>query len=266
MEIIGIISLIFGIVGLISSLWYIGIIPCAVGIALGIVGLTDYLADKKFATAGMLISILGAVFSIYMFVSDIDSGKLIVLYNDGKSQNTDVAENEMPDKLNPDNSRWNPNPNTEDNTGEIYQTSTENMAAEESLKSEKEIAATPKTEEAKSKTTDVLYQDENIIISYDKISEKSIYDGYNIDFIVENRSSRTLTVQVRETSINGYMVEPVCSIEIAPGKKAVDGMMIWGDDAKRTPVNSINSIETKFHIFDFNDFNYGYDTENIKIL
>ncbi len=91
MEVIGILSLIFGIIGLLSSTWYIGILPCVVGIVLGIVGLTDFLAEKKFATAGLLISILGTVVSIYIYVSDIDSGRLVVIHNNGKNQSVDVA-------------------------------------------------------------------------------------------------------------------------------------------------------------------------------
>lgn len=91
MEVIGVLSLIFGIIGLISSLWYIGIIPCVVGITLGIIGLTDYLADKKCATGGLLASILGAVLSVYMFASDIDSGRLIVLYNGSGLKHSDIT-------------------------------------------------------------------------------------------------------------------------------------------------------------------------------
>ncbi|MCM1253694.1 MAG: Ltp family lipoprotein [Clostridium sp.] len=91
MEVVGILSLIFGIIGLVSSVWYIGILPCVVGIVLGIIGLTDFLSDKNFATTGLLISILGAVVSIYMFVSDVDSGRLIVLYNNGKVQGVEAA-------------------------------------------------------------------------------------------------------------------------------------------------------------------------------
>lgn len=109
-----------------------------------------------------------------------------------------------------------------------------------------------------------LYKDENIVISYNKITENS-YGGYDIDFVIENYSSRTLEVQARETSINGYMVNPICSIEIAPNKKAVDGMSIGGVDAERVPLKEISDIETKFHIIDWNDDAFNYDTGNITI-
>lgn len=110
----------------------------------------------------------------------------------------------------------------------------------------------------------VLYQDENIIITFDGIDGEE--DDYDVKFIIENLSDRTLTIQVRETSINGFMVDPTCSMTVAPGKKVKDGMGIWGDDAEDNPMSEVESVETKFYIFDMNDYDYeGYDTENIVI-
>lgn len=99
MEIAGILSLIFGIAGLIASYWYVGIILCAIGVTLGIVTFTDCLADKKFAAAGLLVSVLGVVMSVYFFVSDIDSGRLIVIYDDGKESNETDETRLIPDSL-----------------------------------------------------------------------------------------------------------------------------------------------------------------------
>lgn len=80
---VGILSLIFGIVGILTSFFYVGIFLCIVGITLGIVGLTDCFSEKNFPLAGLLLSILGMILSIYTMVSDIDSNKLIVVYNSG---------------------------------------------------------------------------------------------------------------------------------------------------------------------------------------
>ncbi len=148
MEVIGILSLIFGIIGLLSSVQYIGILPCVVGIVLGIVGLTDFLSDKKFATAGLLISIFGAVVSVYIYVSDIDSGRLVVIHNNGKSQSVDVESKTKKDSGQV-SSVWNSNLNTENNSTEIYQTSTEKETKEipvenESLTEQNEAVSEPK--------------------------------------------------------------------------------------------------------------------------
>lgn len=260
MEVIGILSLIFGIIGLLSSVWYIGILPCVAGIVLGIVGLTDFLSDKKFAMSGLLISVLGVVISTYIFVSDVDSGKLIVLYNKGNLQNADAGE--MPDSSRQMNTGWNPDLSTADNSNGTYRPQEENKVTEVSKRE-------GKTEEAQAKQSDniqsdkVLYQDDNIVITYQGISEN--YYGYDFNLFVENKSNRTLTVQVREMSINGFMVSPVCSIEIAPRKKAVGGIGIWLDDAENIPAGSVRNAETKFVIIDWNDYDFHCETQSIVI-
>lgn len=78
MEIVGILSLVFSIIGLLASYWYVGAVLCLVGIILGIFAETDDFTDKKFPTASILLSVLGIVMSIYFAVSDLDSGKLEV--------------------------------------------------------------------------------------------------------------------------------------------------------------------------------------------
>ena len=109
----------------------------------------------------------------------------------------------------------------------------------------------------------VVYQDANAKISYSGIRENWL--GYQFDLTIENFTSRTLVVQVRETSINGFMVDSICSIEIAPRKKAQDNFLIMGDDATRVPMSAVRSVETKFHIFDWDDLDFWYDTPNIII-
>lgn len=109
-----------------------------------------------------------------------------------------------------------------------------------------------------------IFQDENIKIEFTGISGKE--NEYKVNFIIENLSGRTLIVQPRETSINGFMVDPICSMEIAPGKKIKDGMQIWNEDAETTPMSEVQHIEMKFHVFDDNDSSFRYDTENIIVM
>lgn len=80
---IGIISLCFGLIGFFSAYWYIGIIPCVIGIILGIVGLMDYLAYKWSSVIGLVCSGLGILLFIYAVVTDIDAGKLIIAFDKG---------------------------------------------------------------------------------------------------------------------------------------------------------------------------------------
>lgn len=109
----------------------------------------------------------------------------------------------------------------------------------------------------------VIYQDENIIITYIGISGEE--EEYDFDILVENLTNRTLEIQAREMSVNGLMVDPWCSIEVVPSKSAIGGIGVKLDDAERNPKSSVTSAETKFHVIDWDDDNFGYDTESITI-
>ena len=111
-----------------------------------------------------------------------------------------------------------------------------------------------------------IYSDSNVIISYDGMyRDDSFIGGYNVKLIVENLSDKTYTVTCTETSVNGYMANPLCAMEVAPGKKIADDMTIYGEDADRAPYGSVNSIETKFFIFESDNWTDSYETENIII-
>ena len=111
--------------------------------------------------------------------------------------------------------------------------------------------------------SEVLYQDDLLTITYDGMKESSL--GYKVNFVIENTSDQKLTVQVRDTSINGIMIDPMCSIEVAPGKKAKDGFTVFGEDAEENPMDDVENIETKFHIIKGDGFSDYIDTDNIVI-
>lgn len=301
---IGILSLIFGIVGIFTSFFYVGIFLCIVGLTLGIVGLTDCFSEKNFPLAGLLLSILGMILSVYTVVSDIDSNKLIICYNfsdkiyssnykqiaealkEVKNFNSNDGmqlewqdENQMdePENLKEFSDYVADEKEVQIESAEIETVeNSDDISEEKAVQPDREWYMGEASEDGNNveernyavseNANRVLYQDENVIITYDGISEGSWGGGYDINLTVENLSQRTLTVQCRETSINGYMVEPICSIEVASGKKSRDEISIMGKDADFIPMNMVENVETKFHIFDFNDmFDSGYDTENIVI-
>ena len=76
---------------------------------------------------------------------------------------------------------------------------------------------------ATSETNKVVYDDNGIKITYTGITESSgLMGGKKIGLVIENNTSKNYTVQVRNFSINGVMVNPIFSCDVAAGKKAVD--------------------------------------------
>lgn len=110
----------------------------------------------------------------------------------------------------------------------------------------------------------LIYEDENINITFTGISGEE--GDYNIDLIAENVSQRNIVIQVENISINEFMVDPICSMEISSGKKIKDKIQIWDVLGDVTPMSEVSNIEVKFRIFDWEDDNFGYNTDDISIL
>ncbi len=93
-----------------------------------------------------------------------------------------------------------------------------------------------------------------------KITLKSFdFDGVfgsSLQVLVENNSEEPVTVQTRDSSINGLMVESMFSCDVVPGKKANDSITFMESDLEHARIRAIQNIEFKFHIFE----SYGWDT------
>lgn len=112
-------------------------------------------------------------------------------------------------------------------------------------------------------TGTVLFEDSNVRI----ISKELVADNYDTDAIlyIENNSDQYITIQARDTSINGFMVDSTMSTDIAPGKKAVTDMSFSNTDLEENAISSVDSIETSFTIFNTDNFDTIVDTPAITI-
>lgn len=131
----------------------------------------------------------------------------------------------------------------------------------ESSPSESSKAETSKTENS-SNAEKVIYDKNNVKIVYKGISEGS-YDKY-INLYIENNSSKNFTVQVRDFSINGYMIDPVFSPNIAAGKKINDDISIHKSKFEKNDIDEIKDVELKFLILNSDDYSDNIETETIK--
>ena len=79
----GILSFIFGLLGVFTAHWYVGIFFILVAVILGVIALTDYLSYKWSAISGLVLSGLGVMLLVITLISDIRTNRLIVYYNSG---------------------------------------------------------------------------------------------------------------------------------------------------------------------------------------
>lgn len=110
----------------------------------------------------------------------------------------------------------------------------------------------------------VLFEGNDIKIISKGISEDSMF-GPGLILYMENNSEQSITVQARDTSVNGFMIDPTLSSEIAPGKKIISSMTFMDSDFEENSITAIEEIETSFHIFITDSWETIIDTEPINI-
>lgn len=102
-----------------------------------------------------------------------------------------------------------------------------------------------------------------------KITAKSLdMDGLfgpSIKLLIENNSEKSLTVQSRSASVNGYMIETMLSSDVAAGKKANDELIFASSDLGMADISVIADMEFSFHIFDSETWDAYLDTDLIRI-
>lgn len=113
--------------------------------------------------------------------------------------------------------------------------------------------------------------DEQVLLEQDdiKITLKSIeYDGLfgpSLQVLVENNSSEAVTIQTRNSSINGVMIEALFSCDVVPGKKANDEITFMDSNLEYADIRTIQEIEFIFHVFDSDTYDGIFDSNTIMV-
>ena len=121
---------------------------------------------------------------------------------------------------------------------------------------------TPIVDEAYNFKEQVLLDRDGIRITAKSI-EKS-WAGTSLNVLVENDSETNITVQTRDSIVNGIMVDTWASIDIVAGKKANDSITFTSSDVKTAGIDIFKDISLKFHVFNSDDWNTIFDTEQIS--
>lgn len=110
----------------------------------------------------------------------------------------------------------------------------------------------------------VLLDEAGIKITAKSLDLDSIW-GNGIKLLLENTSNVNLTVQVRSFSVNGYMIDPTISADVAVGKKANDEITFSKSDLDACGIETIADIEFYFHIFNSDTWDTYLDSDIIQI-
>lgn len=90
--------------------------------------------------------------------------------------------------------------------------------------------------------------------------------GPELTLLIENGADKALTFQVRDMSVNGFMLPgTMFSSDVAAGKKANDGMTFMTSELEKSNIRDFASIEFKLHIFDSENWENVLDTPAITL-
>lgn len=119
----------------------------------------------------------------------------------------------------------------------------------ENTENDEEIAEDEIGNEKASVAETVIYDQNNIAVTV-KGLEESLFYGAEFNVLIENNSDVNIIVQSRNASINGFMMDPVFSCEVAAGKKANDSISFMSSDLEIAGISTIQSLEMNLYIID----------------
>lgn len=112
----------------------------------------------------------------------------------------------------------------------------------------------------------VAFDEEDLKIVMSKLDNEDSFWGADIYLYIENNRDQDITIQSRDVSINGTMIDPIFSSEIVAGKKAYDTITFLDSDLEDNDITSIDSMDLKFHIFDSDSWDGILDSSVIEVV
>ncbi|MDR1753519.1 MAG: hypothetical protein LBR74_01250 [Eubacterium sp.] len=110
--------------------------------------------------------------------------------------------------------------------------------------------ADPSFVQAYNDVGEVLYEENGLRVVLQGVESESSLMGTDVLVYVENLSSSDLTVQTRNVSVNGFMIEPVFSCEVVSGKRAYSAITLLQAFLDENNITNIDEMEFALHIFD----------------
>lgn len=105
-------------------------------------------------------------------------------------------------------------------------------------------------------------EDAKIVI---KGLEKSDYGDQSVIVYIENKTSDVIIVQVRDESVNGFMVDPIFSATVSAGKHAISDIDFMSYDLEENDIEEIENIELHFIVYDDDTFDVICETDTVSI-
>lgn len=123
------------------------------------------------------------------------------------------------------------------------------------------------TTTAKETKEQVLIDSNGIKITFKGMDYSDGIFGPEVKLLIENNTDKNYTVQARNFSVNGFMIETSMSTDVNAGKKANDTIIIenWSLEDNSISATDMQTLEFNFSIFNSDDWTDSFDSETVNI-
>ncbi|MBO6241906.1 MAG: hypothetical protein J6O61_13865 [Butyrivibrio sp.] len=112
---------------------------------------------------------------------------------------------------------------------------------------------------------EVLVDTNDVKIVGKGLSDENSVFGPGVILYVENNSDKDITIQVRDVSVNGFMVDTSMSEDVVASKKAISAVTFFSSSLEENGITDITDVELYFHIFDQKSWDEIFDSDVITI-
>lgn len=110
-----------------------------------------------------------------------------------------------------------------------------------------------------------LYSGNGVRMVSKGFSEDDSIFGPGLMLFVENTTDQAITVQARDVSVNGYMVDAIFSEDISAGKRTVTAITVMDSSLEENKINEIREMEFYFHVVKTDGLEPLFDTDPVTV-
>lgn len=111
----------------------------------------------------------------------------------------------------------------------------------------------------------LVYEGNGVKLVVKGLSEDGSIFGPGLVVYIHNENDKSVTVQTRDASVNGFMMDPLFSAEVAAGKHAISSVTFMDSELEENGITQITEIELSFHIYDTGSWDTIVDTDPVSV-
>ena len=114
-------------------------------------------------------------------------------------------------------------------------------------------------------TGTVIYEGNGIKMICKGFEEATEYSGPSLVMYVINNTGKLVSVNAKDTSVNGFMVDASYYCSLPNGKSAIDRLVLDGDDMAENGISDIEEIEFYLSVVDTDSWETVFNSDIIKL-